>query len=60
MKREEIWIIDPSSVMTKGEFEKVFPLWGDYCKRVVPRSRIRDLTTRSTYIISIMHWMDSK
>lgn len=58
IRRGEIWITDPNTVITKSEFAKVFPLWGDYCKGVVPRVRLRDLTTRSTYIISIMHWLE--
>jgi hypothetical protein len=57
--RREIWIRNPDSVIMKSEFAKVFPLWGDYCREIVARKRISDLTTRSTYIISIMRWMEN-
>jgi len=42
-----------------SEFAEVFPLWGDYCLKVIPRRRIADVTMKSTYIISLMKWMET-
>src|SRR4029077_17790441 len=58
--RNAIWITEPDAALTKEEFAKVFPRWRDYCKGMVDRKRIDQLTAHSTYVIGIMKWMDSK
>ena len=59
MKQREIWIQDPDQAIHMSEFAEVFPLWGDYCLKVIPRRRIADVTMKSTYIISLMKWMET-
>ena len=49
-----------SQRIEKAEFQKVYRVWPDYCNRSVPRHELRDLTQYSTYIISILHWLEGK
>jgi hypothetical protein len=57
--------IDPPNAQTiqripKEDFEKVWKVWSDYINGIFERNRFRDLTRYSKYIISILHWYESR
>ena len=43
----------------KSDFAVVYDLWADYCRGIVKRHEIRDVTRFSKYIISIFHWLET-
>lgn len=44
-------------IVRRADFEKVYALWDDYVRGLVPRSAFTPLTRYSKYVISILHWM---
>jgi hypothetical protein len=43
----------------QDDFKKVYDVWSQYKASTFPRRRIRDDLTRfSTYIISVLHWVE--
>jgi hypothetical protein len=44
----------------KSDFESVWGLWSDYKAGKVRRSDLRDITRFSKYIISLLHWSETK
>jgi len=44
----------------RGEFEKVFAVWGRYTADGLPRQELVALTRFSKYIISIFHWLEGQ
>jgi hypothetical protein len=57
--------IDPprvwdSQVISKGDFNRLWEVWGDYLALRLERSQIRSLSTHHKYIISILYWYDSE
>jgi hypothetical protein len=41
----------------RADFEKVYALWDDYARGLIPRSAFTPLTRYSKYVISILHWL---
>lgn len=39
-------------------FGVIFPLWADYKAGTVPRHALTDISYNSTYVISILHWLE--
>jgi hypothetical protein len=44
-------------MVRRADFEKVYALWDDYVRGLVPRSAFTPLTRYSKYVISILHWL---
>jgi Zn ribbon nucleic-acid-binding protein len=44
----------------RGEFEKVFAVWGQYRSNGLPRQDLVARTRFSKYIISIFHWLEGQ
>ena len=44
--------------ISQGDFKAVLLRWNEYRDRVIPRSRIEAITKHSTYVISIIHWLE--
>lgn len=44
----------------RSDFRRVLDVWEPYCLRRVLRKQINSMTMHSTYVIGIIHWMDSK
>jgi hypothetical protein len=42
----------------KEDFEVVWKHWGDFKGGKITRSELRQLTTRSSYIITIFQWLE--
>lgn len=40
--------------ISKGEFQKIYPIWEDYVSRNYPRSKMTNLSQNTTYILSIL------
>ena len=62
--RENYIEIEPSDagniqIIPKGDFEKIWKVWVDYKIQKVRRYELRDITRFSTYIISILHWLEN-
>ncbi len=49
----------PRSVY-QADFEKVARLWPEYKQRRVPRQEVRNESRNSTYIISLLHWLEER
>lgn len=47
-------------VVPKADFEVVWEVWSQYKNHRVQRQEIRDMTFYSKYIISILHWLETK
>lgn len=45
-------------VVPKEDFEIVWEVWSDYKSQKVKRYEIRNMTWKSKYIISILHWYE--
>jgi hypothetical protein len=43
----------------ENEFKTVFDRWQDYLSRRFPRHEVRNLTQNSTYIITILHQLET-
>jgi len=41
-----------------GDFEKVYNVWNQYNAGIYSRYEIRNSTRHSTYIISVLHWVE--
>jgi hypothetical protein len=57
--------IDPPNAQTiqrvpKEDFEKVWRVWPDYKSGTFKRGQFQDVTRYSKYIISILHWYESR
>jgi chemotaxis regulatin CheY-phosphate phosphatase CheZ len=56
-------IVKPSSgklrSIPENEFKRVFDRWQDYLSRRLPRHEVRNLTQNSTYIITILHQLET-
>jgi hypothetical protein len=55
-----VHVTPPKLEVTRNDFAKVFELWPGYVAGRVQRSEIRDMTQRSKYIISILHWLETR
>ncbi|HOH20775.1 MAG TPA: hypothetical protein PKX41_14010 [Anaerolineaceae bacterium] len=44
----------------RDDFEKFWQIWEDYQSGRIPRGEITELTRYSKYIISILHWLETK
>jgi hypothetical protein len=44
--------------ISRREFEKLFELWDRYRAGHIPRDEIQEVSRNSTYILSILHWLD--
>jgi len=42
----------------KQDFKMIYEIWEEYCGGVMARSKISEETHNSTYVISILHWLD--
>ena len=42
----------------KDDFEAIWKHWGDFKAGKITRSELRQLTTRSSYIITIFQWFE--
>jgi hypothetical protein len=42
----------------RKDFESVFEIWEEYVHRRVQRQSVRDLSVNSTYVISVLHWLE--
>jgi hypothetical protein len=51
-------MVEPRRV-SKGEFEKLYAVWHQYLAGNLPRSRMLSLSQNTTYILSILHLIDS-
>jgi hypothetical protein len=45
--------------VSKGEFEKLYAIWDQYLAGNFPRSKILPLSQNTSYILSILHLIDS-
>ena len=54
----QVVIENPSRNIAKYDFKWVYGFWEEYCRGVLARSKINEGTVNSTYIISILHWLD--
>ncbi len=50
---------DPPRPITRGDFEKVLAVWPDYKAGTLSRSRLILESQNSTYIVSLLHWLES-
>ncbi|HEX7287736.1 MAG TPA: hypothetical protein VF532_16225 [Candidatus Angelobacter sp.] len=48
--------------IARGEFEKIFAYWSDYCagKPEAARSKLRNQSHNLTYVFSIFHWQEEQ
>lgn len=44
----------------KSEFQQIFQLWDEYCKGNIKRYELRNININTTYIISIIHFVENK
>jgi hypothetical protein len=51
-------MVEPRRI-SRGEFEKLFALWDQYLAGNLPRSKMLPLSQNTTYILSILHLIDS-
>jgi hypothetical protein len=42
----------------RKDFETIFEIWEGYISRRVQRQSVRGLSVNSTYVISVLHWME--
>lgn len=47
-----------SRLVRRTDFESIFPLWAGYRDGKVQRQALRDRSRNSTYIVSILHWLE--
>lgn len=47
-----------SVTISKSDFETVAQVWPQYSTGNFPRQQLREISWRSTYIISLLHWLD--
>jgi hypothetical protein len=45
-------------LVSRGEFERFFPLWPAYKAGTVQRTALTAASQNTTYVISILHWQD--
>jgi hypothetical protein len=57
---EYVRIDSPLQTIPKKDFEDVWKVWIDYRNGVTPRSKVRDITRFSKYIISILHFVEGE
>src|SRR5258708_27303178 len=57
---DRIWIEEPKRYIRWPDFYRVYAVWSNYRRRVIPRTKITELTGNSTYVISILNWLESK
>jgi|SRR5215472_9341183 len=67
----QVQAVNPSSItvfggkmtmpatIPKSEFRKVWDIWRAYCAGTYRREHLRDITRFSTYIVSILKWIES-
>lgn len=46
--------------ISQGDFKAVLRCWNEYRAGVIPRLRINAVTKHSTYVISIIRWLEEK
>lgn len=52
-------VVDPPlRRVSKEDFAMVYRIWDEYCKGVIPRSKITANTVNSTYILGVLRWFD--
>lgn len=44
--------------ISRTEFDKVAEIWPEYKERRVPRHRLNESSVNSTYILSLLHFVD--
>jgi hypothetical protein len=50
--------IDGERRISKSDFADVFSVWPEYCAGTKQRSELRERSFNSTYVISILHWLE--
>jgi hypothetical protein len=50
--------IDGERRISKSDFAEVFSVWPEYCAGTKQRSELRERSFNSTYVISILHWLE--
>jgi hypothetical protein len=43
--------------VSKGDFEKVYRVWGAYCAGNIPRSKMTSLSQNTTYILGVLRFI---
>jgi hypothetical protein len=46
--------------ITKDEFEAVWRKWGDFKAGKITRGELRQVTTKSSYIVTLLQWYEGK
>jgi hypothetical protein len=46
-------------LVSRGEFERCFPIWPDYKAGMVQRTVLTARSQNTTYVISILHWQET-
>jgi hypothetical protein len=44
--------------VSRNDFKKVFEIWDRYKQGLVPRSEIGKISRNTTYILTILHWLE--
>jgi hypothetical protein len=44
----------------RSDFEKIFQVWSDYKGGRVQRQKLRDISQNSTYVITVLHWIETE
>jgi hypothetical protein len=47
-------------LVPRQDFEKTYELWSEYVMGNIPRGRLRDASRFSTYVISALHFVETK
>lgn len=50
--------IDGERRISKSDFADVFSAWPEYCAGTKQRSELRERSLNSTWVISILHWLE--
>jgi hypothetical protein len=50
---------DTKRLVSKGEFERFFPVWPAYKAGTVQRTALTAASHNTTYVISILHWQET-
>ena len=49
---------DTRRFVPRRDFESIYDRWTDYKNGKIKRHELRDLSVHSTYVVSVLHWLE--